>query len=76
MNNDEEQLRKMISDNLCVSLNVCKDNVMLKDLESDSLSLLSLFVEISDFVDKEVEIPDKVIKMTVRELLEYINEYY
>ncbi len=49
---------------------------MLKDLESDSLSLLSLFVEISDFVDKEVEIPDKVIKMTVRELLEYIDECY
>ena len=76
MNFDKEQMREMISDNLCVSFDACKDNVMLKDLEGDSLSLLSLFVEMSDFVNKEVETPENVMEMTVRELLEYINEYY
>ena len=72
---DKEQIRILISENLCVDLDQCTNGRTMRDLGADSLSLLSLYVDLNDeCFTEEMNLPDNVFELRVVDILEFAHD--
>lgn len=70
-----DTIKQIIAENLCVEEeSCCEDCYLIADLGADSLSLLALYTDISELIDKYINVPDKINDIRVKDIKRLVND--